>query len=571
MQDRREAGCETIGSASENVMTRDSHGSRRRDVLVSLLIGVSVMSVYLRGHMGCSDSRWSIFAAVSLIDSHDLTLDEFEPTLRERGFYFTEHVGAHYYNLYPIGASVLAVPAVVALRPLAAAAFKLWPELRSSLQASQWQRGCPPAHGEVLLVLHSWTEQIVASGLVALTVVLVYALGRSELSTARAILLAAVFAFGTSAWSTASRSLWQHGPSMVMLALTLLTVQRGRHLVLAGAALAFAYVVRPTNAVPLAVLSVWVAVNHPRRSGQYLLGVATVLAPFFLINRSTFGAWLPTYYHPSYFHGNPFFGEALAGLLVSPSRGLFVYSPVLALSFLGLTLKIRQRRLTTFDLALLTCVALHWISTAWVNPDWWGGDSYGPRFFADTLPIWMYWIIPVLGWFAPPVEWRRQAAAVTFAVSSAISVLMHAQGVFNPKAMSWNYEPTTLNLDPSRLWSWRHPPFLAGLIAAPPADRERPPDAMPCSSPPSAPSGLTVVANRDNSVTASWAPSSGPVGRYLVESGNRPGLSDLPTRETEATTITVIRIPPGTYYARVRARNGCGVSDPSNEIVLTVE
>ena len=37
------------------------------------------------------------------------------------------------------------------------------------------------------------------------------------------------------------------------------------------------------------------------------------------------------------------------------------------------------------------------------------------------------------------------------------------------------------------------------------------------------------------------------------------------------TTLTVTRIPPGTYYVRVRAANACGLSAPSNEINLVVD
>src|SRR5207247_9569316 len=108
------------------------------------------------------------------------------------------------------------------------------PELRASREAAQWQRGCPPAHGEPLLILHSWTEQIIASSLVAFTALLLYAMARRELSTTHAAVFVLVFAFGTSAWSTASRSLWQHGPSMLILAAALLVLSRGSRLMLAG-------------------------------------------------------------------------------------------------------------------------------------------------------------------------------------------------------------------------------------------------------------------------------------------------------------------------------------------------
>jgi hypothetical protein len=43
-----------------------------------------------------------------------------------------------------------------------------------------------------------------------------------------AFAVAMVFAFGTAAWSTASRGLWQHGPSMLCLAVAAYLAMRSR-------------------------------------------------------------------------------------------------------------------------------------------------------------------------------------------------------------------------------------------------------------------------------------------------------------------------------------------------------
>lgn len=557
---------------------------------VPLILFVGIMAADLHGSMGCSDSRWSIPTAVSLLDQHNFDLDEYLPLLQDRGFFFTEHVGEHYYTVYPFGASILAAPAVVILRPIAAVVARRWPPVWTSMRNAQWARGCPPAGGEPIVDLHSWTEQIVASAIVALTALLLFAIARDELPVPDAAILALIFAFGTSAWSTASRSLWQHGPSMLMLAAALYFQRRRAWPVAVGIALAFAYVVRPTNLVPLIIGIAWATWVDSRRLGVYLLGAAVVLIPFFAINLHVYGAWLSPYYHPAYHHGNLFFWEALAGGLVSPGRGLFVYSPVLAFAPIGILLKVQQRRFTALDLALLASVLLYWISTAWVNPSWSGGDSYGPRFSSDLLPYLTHWLIPVIGWLrhgrtwsaspqasalrsakAPRYEAGRAMIAAVFVATTMVSVLMHAQGVFNPAAMAWNREPVSLTEDPARLWDWRHPPFLAGFVA--PSVVEPLPDlrAIPCDAAPGAPTDLTIDSNRRNTVSASWHPGSGPIGFYTVESGTAPGSSDLPSRETRTPALTVTHVAPGTYYARVRARNACGVSGPSNEITLVVD
>src|SRR5262249_49391806 len=209
------------------------------------------------------------------------------------------------------------------------------------------------------------------------------------LQPSSAAIVALIFAFGTSAWSTASRSLWQHGPSMLMLAAALLIQRRGRRLALAGACLAFAYVIRPTNAIPLAAATIWTMGCRRDSARSYLAVVAATIALFGLSSRIVYGSWLPPYYAAGRLGGNPAFFEALARHLVSPGRGLLVFSPVLVFAGLGVALKIRLRRFTALDASLVAVVLLHWIAIS-SFPHWWGGHSYGPRFFSDMLPYLVY-------------------------------------------------------------------------------------------------------------------------------------------------------------------------------------
>jgi ASPIC/UnbV protein/VCBS repeat protein/fibronectin type III domain protein len=91
-----------------------------------------------------------------------------------------------------------------------------------------------------------------------------------------------------------------------------------------------------------------------------------------------------------------------------------------------------------------------------------------------------------------------------------------------------------------------------------------------CAGPPAAPSSLGASVNGFN-VTFNWVgtPSSEPTTVYQFEAGSAPGLADLATFETVQSTLSSAP-PPGRYYTRVRARNACGMSGPSNEIVVQV-
>jgi hypothetical protein len=89
---------------------------------------------------------------------------------------------------------------------------------------------------------------------------------------------------------------------------------------------------------------------------------------------------------------------------------------------------------------------------------------------------------------------------------------------------------------------------------------------------PAAPRNLVASVVGSN-VTLQWeAPTGGDAAReYVVEAGSVAAASNLATLAT-GTVATVFNAsaPPGTYYVRVKGRNGAGAGPPSNEIVVRV-
>jgi hypothetical protein len=91
-----------------------------------------------------------------------------------------------------------------------------------------------------------------------------------------------------------------------------------------------------------------------------------------------------------------------------------------------------------------------------------------------------------------------------------------------------------------------------------------------CITPPGAPAALTALVN-GSSVFLSWAAATGSPTTYLVEAGSASGLSNLANSDLgPGTSFTVSGVARGTYFIRIRARNGCGTSSASNEVTTTV-
>lgn len=92
-----------------------------------------------------------------------------------------------------------------------------------------------------------------------------------------------------------------------------------------------------------------------------------------------------------------------------------------------------------------------------------------------------------------------------------------------------------------------------------------------CSGLPTAP-GPLVSSVSGPSVQLSWGGSAGTVFTYIFEIGSRAGATDLGTIElgTTGTSYRADGVAGGTYFVRVRARNACGLSAPSNDNTVIV-
>lgn len=95
--------------------------------------------------------------------------------------------------------------------------------------------------------------------------------------------------------------------------------------------------------------------------------------------------------------------------------------------------------------------------------------------------------------------------------------------------------------------------------------------------PPGIPPNLTATVN-GNQVTLNWGaadPAGLPISFYHIAAGSLPSLSNLANiRVPGNTTSFTTPAPPGRYYVRVQAGNGCAgtfeTGLPSNEVIIDV-
>lgn len=324
-----------------------------------------------------------------------------------------------YANTFGLGTGLLALPALAVVKPFAGS----FEEDATVL----WQVG-----------------KVVAAASVAGSAVFLFLAALPHLSYLSAFLLALIYALCTCAWSVSSQILVQHGPAELFLAMgTYFFLKKtNAAMLLAGLAYSAAVACRPTCFLVIAVMAIWLAITDRQSLVRFCLGALPIGLMLVGYSWHTFGdPWAP---------GQLLVGSRVAmsktgstdlwqtpflvgatGLLVSPARGLLVFSPVVVVALWGMGRVWRDRQWA--DLRPLTLAALALFLPATKRFDWWGGWSYGYRLIMEAVTLLAFLAIPVVASLAAR-RWRMAVVGVLTLWSFGVQVV----GAYAYDVSSWD-------------------------------------------------------------------------------------------------------------------------------------
>ena len=417
---------------------------RKRDLSLSLLLGLACLVVYnanLRS-ISAGDAYPARYLPFAIWHDGSIRLDPIATLTaqgRDRTAFWIVHVpGGHAISLYPIVTPVLLAP--LYLPAVAYLDHEGWTDARVD---------------RVARVM----EKLAASLMAALSTAFLYLLLRRRAPPWSALLVSVAFAFGTSTWVISSQALWQHGMGQLLIigALLFLTGPATTpRLLAAGLLCGLVAGNRPPDTILAAALGVYGLFWAGRRAPLFALAAAIPAGLVLFYNLAVAGHVAGAYalVGTAAFMQHDLLG-GLGGILFSPMRGLFVFSPFLlflALAWRHVPRDRAERRLT---LAMSVGVVLQIILYA--KADWRAGISWGPRYTTDLLPLLMWLLVPV-------VTSLGSLGRRAFVVAVGVAVLIEAVGAF-----FYNGEtdrPLYAVSGPEAMraaWDWHNAPFIGSL------------------------------------------------------------------------------------------------------------
>lgn len=388
---------------------------------------------------------------ISILEHGNLNLEVFRagiPESRAYGFY---RAGGQLLSAYPPGAALTALPVYGAFKVLAPEPF------------DSWRCAYAVPNGDDLPNVANYMERFSSSLISALSVVVFWLICvRVTKDRMSSLWFTAAYALGTSLLSTASLALWQHGPACLFLGLMILLLlkaeERGRwSLVLAGLSAGWAYVCRPTVAVALAPLALWVVWKFRWRALEFLLASAVLGVGVMVWNRVVYGSAAGGYSQLAAVFV-PFDWNVFLALLFSPSRGLFVFSPFLLVAAAAGLRSIPRSPLSLPAFCLYASVANLVLFSCWET--WSAGSSFGSRYLCEAALL-LSLLLPFCFHLQTASRWLREAFILAVLCSCFIHITGARQGDHGWTSRAFRGD------DLAAAWKWRDSQLVWTMIGGP--------------------------------------------------------------------------------------------------------
>ena len=372
----------------------------------------------------------------ALVLRHTLTFDAYSDPNRPDQPYCFAVIAGHVISYYPIVPGLLNVPAYLIARAA----------------------GVPVERPEGRQLVAKMTAAWVSAVSVACMYLFLLRIVPGRARSRAALGFAVVYAVATCVWSIGAQALWQHGPSLLFLTAALACIVRheSRWFPLGGFLLGLSIWNRPSNLLIAVPLAAYVCLCHRRRAVGFIAAVLPPILTMALYSQLYWGTVFAlgqgmrtagTFITYAYDLRGPFFA-GLAGILVSPARGLFVFTPVFLLTLPAVAWYLVKPADPL--LRYLIIGALAQIGFFSKLSFWWGGHSFGYRYLMETIPAFTTLLaFTVIRW-PRPRPWRL-LLRVTFWPLLALSVYAQFLGaMYFPSG--WNASPIDVDRAPTRLW-----------------------------------------------------------------------------------------------------------------------
>jgi hypothetical protein len=411
----------------------------------AILLGIVLFLVYSANgrELGTNDDWPSRLLPIALVRGDGPVLDRFRSRLQVPGeglLYSVSERRGHLVSRYPIATPLVATP-------LFAVQMAVLDRARPG-----WERDVLP----YALVMSKNAAALLGAllGVVLFRLLVVLEVGSATLPA----LVGGVL--GSNLWVVGSQTLGPHGPAALALAMALLILARGEvsnaRLAAAGAFAGALVAFRLPAATFAGALAAFAIAHHRWRSLWFLGPLAAIGCVLLAWNLSWFGAVTGgevelEALHPI-LHGvtgnwsrSPLVG--LAGTLVSPSRGLFVFSPWVAVVVARFPTAVRGAVPVARWASLALIANLVVFSTYSV---WWSGHAFGPRYWTESTPV----FVVALAYLLVRARERSRPLLVLLLATLALSVAVQVVGAFCYPS-GWSSTPTEIDLDHARLWDVR--------------------------------------------------------------------------------------------------------------------